>query len=124
MIKQLDMGKFEEYISQFPVYEYRILDTKGIQVRERVRTICSQECERFGTTWACPPAVGSLEQCRDRISRYPQAVFFFQCGGSVGSYEYGGNAFHQTPARKNHRRNRLISPGTGVFRFYPVHRIL
>ena len=70
------MGKFEEYISQFPVYEYRILDTKGIQVRERVRTICSQECERFGTTWACPPAVGSLEQCRDRISRYPQAVFF------------------------------------------------
>ena len=31
MIKQLDMGKFEEYISQFPVYEYRILDTKGIQ---------------------------------------------------------------------------------------------
>ena len=76
MIKQLDMGKFEEYISQFPVYEYRILDTKGIQVRERVRTICSQECERFGTTWACPPAVGSLEQCRDRISRYPQAVFF------------------------------------------------
>ena len=76
MIKQLDMRKFEEYISQFPVYEYRILDTKGIEVRERVRTICSQECERFGTTWACPPAVGSLEQCRDRISRYPQAVFF------------------------------------------------
>ena len=76
MIKQLDMGKFEEYISQFPVYEYRILDTKGIQVRERVRTICSQECERFGTIWACPPAVGSREKYRDRISRYPQAVFF------------------------------------------------
>ena len=30
MIKQLDMRKFEEYISQFPVYEYRILDTKAV----------------------------------------------------------------------------------------------
>ena len=76
MIKQLDMRKFEEYISQFPVYEYRILDTKGIEVRERVRTICSQECERFGTTWACPPAVGSVEECRKRCLEYKECFLF------------------------------------------------
>ena len=57
---QLNIDKFEEYISQFPIYEYRILETEGIHVRERVRTICQEECERFGTTWACPPAVGTL----------------------------------------------------------------
>ena len=123
MIKQLDMGKFEEYISQSPVYEYRILDTKGIQVRERARTICSQECERFGTTWACPPAVGSGAVPGQDQQISPGSVFF-QCGGSVGSYEYGGNAFHPDTSTKNHRRNRLISLGTGFSRFYPVHRIL
>lgn len=76
MIKQLDMRKFEEYISQFPVYEYRILDTKGIEVRERVRTICSQECERFGTTWACPPAVGSLRSAGTGSADIPRQCFF------------------------------------------------
>lgn len=54
----LDTNRFEEFISQYPIYEYRVLDAAEIQVRERVRTICKQECERYGTTWACPPAVG------------------------------------------------------------------
>ena len=52
----LDTNRFEEFISQYPIYEYRVLDAAEIQVRERVRTICKQECERYGTTWACPPA--------------------------------------------------------------------
>ena len=98
MIKQLDMRKFEKYISQFPVYEYRILDTKGIEVRERVRTICSQECERFWHYLGLPSGcrfTGAVPGQDQQIS--PGSVFF-QCGGSVGSYEYGGNAFHQTPA--------------------------
>ena len=56
----LDTNRFEEFISQYPIYEYRVLDAAEIQVRERVRTICKQECERYGTTWACPPAVGTL----------------------------------------------------------------
>ena len=48
----LDTNRFEEFISQYPIYEYRVLDAAEIQVRERVRTICKQECERYGTTWA------------------------------------------------------------------------
>lgn len=76
MTVQLDIEKFEEHISQFPVYEYRLLDPEGVPIRERVRTICSQECERFGTTWACPPAVGTLKQCKNRIHSYDKAVFF------------------------------------------------
>ena len=51
----LDTNRFEEFISQYPIYEYRVLDAAEIQVRERVRTICKQECERYGTTWASSP---------------------------------------------------------------------
>ena len=50
--------KFDEFISQYPIFEYRVLDTGDIKVQSRVRTICKQECERYGSTWACPPAVG------------------------------------------------------------------
>ena len=73
---ELDTEKFEEFIAQYPIYEYRILDTKDISAAERVRTICREECERYGTTWACPPAVGSIEVCEKKIKSYPRAVFF------------------------------------------------
>ena len=38
--------------------------------------VCQQECERYNTTWACPPAVGTLDECARRIHAYDKAVFF------------------------------------------------
>ena len=73
---ELDTAKFEEFISAYPIYEYRILDTSDLSVETRVRQICRQECERYGSTWACPPAVGTLEACEKRIRSYGKAVFF------------------------------------------------
>ena len=73
---ELDTAKFEEFISAYPIYEYRILDTSDLSVATRVRQICRQECERYGSTWACPPAVGTLEECEKRIRSYGKAVFF------------------------------------------------
>ena len=61
--KTMNTEKFEEFISQYPIFEYRILDTKDITIQERVRTICQEECERYDSTWACPPAVGTLQEC-------------------------------------------------------------
>ena len=74
--KTMNIEKFEEFISQYPIFEYRILDTKDITIQERVRTICQEECERYDSTWACPPAVGTLEECEKKIKSFPQAVFF------------------------------------------------
>ena len=36
----LNTDRFEEFISQYPIYEYRLVDTAEIEVRERVRIIC------------------------------------------------------------------------------------
>lgn len=72
----LDIEKFEKFIANYPIYEYRMIKTEDIQVAERVRTICRAECERYGTTWACPPAVGSLAECEKKIKSYPDGVFF------------------------------------------------
>lgn len=46
----MNIEKFEEFISQYPIFEYRILDTKDITIQERVRTICQEECERYDST--------------------------------------------------------------------------
>lgn len=76
MASELKIDEFEEFIAQYPIFEYRLLDTAGLQTEERVRVICQQECERYGSTWACPPAVGTLEECSCKIHSYPRAVFF------------------------------------------------
>lgn len=76
MENRLFTEPFEQFISEYPIFEYRILETSSIHTEERVRTICREECERYNTTWACPPAVGTLEECDRRIHSYPYAVFF------------------------------------------------
>ncbi len=56
----MNIEKFEEFISQYPIYEYRLLDTKGIGIEQRVRTICREECQRYDSTWACPSGSGNI----------------------------------------------------------------
>ena len=54
MTAELNIDKFEDFIAQYPIFEYRILNTGDLSVEERVRIVCQQECERYGSTWACP----------------------------------------------------------------------
>lgn len=76
MSKELDLQKLDAFISNYPIYEYRLFDTGRIKIQERVRLICQNECERYGSTWACPPAVGTLKECGERIKSYDRAFFF------------------------------------------------
>ena len=46
MAAELNTTKFEKFISDYPIYEYRLLDAKALSVAERVRIVCQQECER------------------------------------------------------------------------------
>ena len=66
----------DEFITQFPVFEYRIVRTEKLSFEERVRQICRQECDRYGTTWACPPAVGTVEECKERCLAYSHGLLF------------------------------------------------
>lgn len=70
----MDYDKLERQLAQLPLCQYAFIDTKEIEFTERVRSICKNECPMYGKTWACPPAVGSVEQCRERCLRYPTAL--------------------------------------------------
>lgn len=72
----IDVPGLEQHIAQFPVYEYRIISTDTLPVEPRVRVVCKQECERYGTTWACPPGVGELDECERFCHTYPCGLFF------------------------------------------------
>ena len=70
----LDRDKLEQALAALPLFQFAYVDTKDIVFTQRVRTICEQECPMYNTTWACPPAVGTVDECRARCLSYPEAL--------------------------------------------------
>lgn len=70
----LDRTTLEAALAELPLLQYAFVPTDTIVFSERVRTICKQECPMYNTTWACPPAVGTVEECRARCLAYPEAL--------------------------------------------------
>ena len=70
----LNKALLEEQISQLPVFQYSFFPSEELVFTERVRMICEKECPRYNTTWACPPAVGSVEECKKRCVSYPEVL--------------------------------------------------
>ena len=62
----MDMEILEAGLAELPLYGYFFIDPKDLEFSERIRWICENECPMCGRTWACPPAVGSVEQCRKK----------------------------------------------------------
>ena len=72
----MDKQAVEQQLCQLPVSQYAWIDPRKIEFSDRVRYVCKHECPMYGTSWACPPAVGTLEECERKIKSYPQAIFF------------------------------------------------
>ncbi len=68
--------EIEEYITQFPIYQYAFVKPEDIEFNDRVRQICKKECSRYGASWSCPPAVGTVEVCKERCMNYDHVLFF------------------------------------------------
>ena len=64
----------EEKLAELPLYCYHFFDPQELEFSQRVRWICEHECPMYGKSWACPPAVGTVEECRRRISAYPNGL--------------------------------------------------
>ena len=51
------------------------LDAKSLRALPEVRDMCaSGRCRRYGGSWSCPPACGTIEECQARMSRYTGGV--------------------------------------------------
>ena len=68
--------KIEATLSAYPVCEYAFVKPKELPFRDEVRYICRTECPRYGTSWSCPPAVGTVEECRKRCLGYEDVLMF------------------------------------------------
>lgn len=70
----LNRELLEKQMSELPIVQYEFFETAELTFSPRVRTVCELDCTRYNTSWACPPAVGTVEACRERCLSYPHAL--------------------------------------------------
>lgn len=70
----MDYDLLESQLSQLPLLQYEFFDTAQLEFSPRIRYVCQTECPMYGTSWACPPAVGTVEECRARCLQYPRGL--------------------------------------------------
>ena len=70
----MDRNQLEMRLSELPLYQYAFVRTEDLMFSERIRWICEHECPMYNRTWACPPAVGSVEDCQARCLAFEDAL--------------------------------------------------
>lgn len=62
----MDRERLEAQLAGLPLYQYAFIRSEDLVFSERIRWICEHECSMYNKSWACPPAVGSVEECKAR----------------------------------------------------------
>lgn len=70
----MNRAALEAAMTALPIAQYAFFPTADLEFTERIRTVCRTECPRYGTSWACPPAVGAVQDCKTRCLSYPQGL--------------------------------------------------
>lgn len=72
----MDRQAVETQLCELPISQYAWIDPRQIEFSERIRYVCEHECGMYGKSWACPPAVGSVAACREKVLSYPAGLVF------------------------------------------------
>lgn len=64
----------EEKLAQLPLFTYAWISPGELEFSQRIRWICEHECPMYGKTWACPPGVGTVPECRAKCLAYESCL--------------------------------------------------
>lgn len=96
----MDKAALEERLGELPLYSYGFFDPKELEFTQRVRWVCEHDCPMYGTCWACPPAVGTVEECRKKCLSYPECLMI----ASVTEVSDIGNVGESLATRPAHEK--------------------
>ena len=69
--------QIKELAGQCGFHESGYVSIPDLTFYPEVRSICEgNSCRHYATSWACPPAVGSIGQCRERVHQYDHMLLF------------------------------------------------
>ena len=69
--------KVKETAAKSGMWQAGFVDLEDVVFYPEIREICKGNvCRNYGASWACPPAIGTLEECRNRMLRYGKFLLF------------------------------------------------
>ena len=91
------------------------LDAKSLRALPEVREMCaSGRCRRYGRSWSCPPACGTIEQCAERMHAYTGGVLVQTTAQLADDFDIEGMNRAQEAHKKRFfdlaRQARLLYP--------------
>lgn len=74
------LHQIQEIAVQSTLFETGCVEVSRLKFYSEVRAICERNnCRAYGTSWACPPAAGSIEECREQDGQYAKMLLFSIC---------------------------------------------
>ena len=70
----MDTELLEQKLAELPLFGYFWIDPKELDFSDRIRWICEHECPMYNRTWACPPAVGPVAECKKKCRSYAHCL--------------------------------------------------
>lgn len=86
--------KVKETAIQSGMWQTGYINTQDLLFYPEIRKSCKDNtCRNYGTTWACPPAVGTIEECKKRVIQYEKMLLFSIKYNLKDSYDIEGYGF-------------------------------
>ncbi len=81
----------KEWMEKIGVYQHGEIAPKNIVFYPEIRKLCADNvCRVYGKTWACPPAVGTLDVCREKCCSFQNATVFSGKYSLEDPFDYEG----------------------------------
>jgi predicted metal-binding protein len=81
---------FEQAV-QGRAFEYAVVPTAAIPFSPELLKACEANvCGKYGACWTCPPAAGSLESQKEKITAFSSAFVFTTKSDLEDSFDYEG----------------------------------
>ena len=83
--------KVKETAIQSGMCHAGFISTKDLLFYKEIREICEGNiCRNYGTNWACPPAIGTIDECKKRVMQYEKMLLFSKKYNLEDSYDIDG----------------------------------
>ena len=112
----MNKERIEDLLSQLPLYGYFWIDPKDLEFSSRIRWICENECPMYGKSWACPPAVGSVDSCKAKCLVYQQCLMIVTMTevSDIANIESAAKAYPTSVVMTTEKDSQRIKDCSGI----------
>jgi len=87
----MDTQAAKAFVMSLDATGVNIINVSDIVINDEFRGLCEQNsCGNFGRNYMCPPSFGTMEECRERVSKYTQALIIEVIYDLEDSFDFEG----------------------------------